>query len=63
MQTISQSVKIPGETLSQVIFFYNRETQKAERYISPANAGRELTAKEQKYGGQTNGKKIVARAY
>jgi hypothetical protein len=63
VQTISQSVKIPGETLSQVIFFYNRETQKAERYISPANAGRELTAKEQKYGGQTNGKKIVARAY
>jgi hypothetical protein len=94
VQTISQSVKIPGETLSQVIFFYNRETQKAERYISPANAGRELTAKvqekfsveqpdelrvnfsakrqeklfavgekEQKYGGQINGEKIVARAY
>jgi hypothetical protein len=78
VQTISQSVKIPGETLSQVIFFYNRETQKAERYISPANAGRELTAKVQekvqenlsavgeklqKYGGQTNGEKIIARAY
>jgi len=67
-QAVSQSVKIPGEKLSQVIYFYNTELQKAIRYVSPLNARQELAAvgeKEHEYGGQVNEteKKIITRTY
>ena len=65
---VSQSVKIPGEKLSEVIHFYNTELQKAIRYLSPLDASHEVAAVgEQKYeyGGQANGteKKTLSRTY
>ena len=67
-QAISQSVKIPGEKLSEIIYFYNTELQKAIRYLSPLDDSHELAVvgeKEYEYGGQANGaeKKIIPRTY
>ena len=66
--TVGQSVKIPGEKLSEIIYFYNTELQKAIRYIFPPDANPELAAvgeKDYEYGGQTNGteKKSISRTY
>lgn len=67
-QVVSQSVKIPGEKLSNVFLFYNTELQKAIRYLSPLDDSHELAAvgeKEYEYGGRANGteKKTISRTY
>lgn len=67
-QEVSQSVKIPGEKLSEKIYFYNAGLQKAIRYLSPLDASHELAAvgeKEYEYGGRANGteKKTISRTY
>ena len=67
-QEVSQSVKIPGEKLSEKIYFYNAGLQKAIRYLSPLDASHELAAvgeKEHEYGGRANGteKKTISRTY
>lgn len=68
VQVVSQSVKIPGEKLSNVFLFYNTELQKAIRYLSPLDDSHELAAvgeKEYEYGGRANGteKKTISRTY
>lgn len=67
-QEVSQSVKIPGEKLSEKIYFYNAGLQKAIRYLSPLDDSHELAAvgeKEYEYGGRANGteKKTTSRTY
>lgn len=67
-QEVSQSVKIPGEKLSEKIYFYNAGLQKAIRYLSPLDDSHELAAvgeKEYEYGGRANGteKKNISRTY
>lgn len=67
-QEVSQSVKIPGEKLSEKIYFYNAGLQKAIRYLSPLDDSHELAAvgeKEYEYGGRANGteKKTISRTY
>lgn len=67
-QVLSQSVKIPGEKLSEKIYFYNAELQKAIHYLSPLDNSHELAAvgeQEYEYGGRTNGteKRSISRTY
>lgn len=67
-QEVSQSVKIPGEKLSEKIYFYNAGLQKAIRYLSPLDDSHELAAvgeKEYEYGGRANGteKKTISKIF